>query len=69
VAQVAQGTIAEFDETGHTGVVLLDDGTIVRFPAAAFTGSGLRFLRQGQRVHIDRDAQGTVTRVTLFTLA
>ena len=66
---MAQGTIAEFDDTAHTGVVLLDDGTAVQFPAAAFTGSGLRFLRQGQRVHIDRDAQGTVTRVTLFTLA
>jgi cold shock CspA family protein len=66
---MTQGTVAEFDPTEHTGVVLLDDGTAVPFPADAFAVSGLRLLRPGQRVHIDRDIHGTVTRVTLFTLA
>jgi 2-phospho-L-lactate/phosphoenolpyruvate guanylyltransferase len=64
-----QGTVSEFDPASRTGVVLLDDGTAVPFPAEAFAVSGLRLLRPGQRVRIDRDAHGGVTRVTLFTLA
>ncbi|MGE5829366.1 MAG: cold-shock protein [Micromonosporaceae bacterium] len=63
-----QGTVATFDEQAHEGTLLLDDGTEVSFPAAAFAASGLRLLRIGQRVRIDHDDQGTITRVTLPTL-
>lgn len=62
-----QGTVATFDEQGQAGTVLLDDGTEVAFPAAAFRASGLRLLRIGQRVRLDRDETGAVTKVTLPT--
>jgi 2-phospho-L-lactate guanylyltransferase len=48
--------------------VLLDDGSEMAFPAEAFAASGLRLLRLGQRVRLDRDPSGAVTRVTLPTL-
>lgn len=63
-----QGTVATFDEQEHSGTVLLDDGTEVGFARAAFEASGLRFLRLGQRVKLDHDAAGRLTRVTLPTL-
>ena len=31
-----QGTVATFDPQTHTGTLLLDDGTELAFPAAAF---------------------------------
>jgi 2-phospho-L-lactate guanylyltransferase len=62
-----QGTVATYDADTHSGTLLLDDGTEVPFPAAAFEASGLRLLRQGQRVRIDHDASGRVVRVTLHT--
>jgi 2-phospho-L-lactate guanylyltransferase len=67
-ASSSQGTLAEFDPDTGRGSVLLDDGTAVRFPADAFVVSGLRFLRPGQRVRVDRDTGGDVVRVTLLTL-
>jgi cold shock CspA family protein len=53
--------------------VLLDDGTTLRFAAAALEGTGLRLLRRGQRVRLEveeRDGDGavTVTRVQIHTL-
>jgi hypothetical protein len=63
-----QGTVAEFDEVHHNGSLLLDDGTTVEFPAGAFDASGLRLLRLGQRVKIDRSPDGAITRITLPTL-
>ena len=63
-----QGTVATFDIESHTGTVLLDDGTEVTFDRAAFDASGLRYFRLGQRVKLDRDAAGQITRVTLPTL-
>jgi len=62
-----QGTVATFDDASRTGTVLLDDGAELAFPAAAFDASGLRHLRLGQRVRIDHDDVGTVTKVTLPT--
>lgn len=59
-----QGTVASFDDETHSGTVLLDDGTELRFEAAAFAASGLRLLRLGQRMMIDRDAHGEVTSIT-----
>ena len=60
-----QGTVATFDPHTHTGTLLLDDGTELAFPARAFERSGLRLLRVGQRVSIEADAAGAVTRVRL----
>jgi 2-phospho-L-lactate guanylyltransferase len=47
--------------------VLLDDGTRVPFPAAAFAASGLRLLRIGQRVRLESTG-GAVTRLALVTM-
>ena len=62
-----QGTVAIFDESAHSGTVLLDDGTRVDFPPEAFAASGLRLLRLGQRVRLEYD-DGRVVRVTIHTL-
>jgi len=64
-----QGTVSEFDPETRSGVVLLDDGSQVRFPAEAFDAGGLRLLRLGQRLRLERAADGTVTRVTIPTMA
>ena len=63
-----QGTVSEFDPQLRSGAVLLDDGSEVRFSAAAFTAGGLRLLRLGQRLRLERDDAGTVVRVTLPTM-
>lgn len=63
-----QGTVAEFDGTDGSGAVLLDDGTRVGFEGAAFEASGLRHLRAGQRVRLEADEDGRVTKVTLVTM-
>jgi len=48
--------------------VLLDDGSLLPFPARAFDASGLRLLRLGQRVRLELDADGAVTFLTIATL-
>ena len=63
-----QGTVATFDGTSGAGTVLLDDGTRIEFPPAAFAASGLRLLRLGQRVRLERAADGTVTGLSLITM-
>jgi hypothetical protein len=60
-----QGTVATFDPQTHTGTLLLDDGSELPFPAAAFHASGLRLLRLGQRLTIESGPDGDVTRVEL----
>jgi 2-phospho-L-lactate guanylyltransferase len=63
-----QGTVATYDEETRSGTLLLDDGSELSFPPAAFEASGLRLLRLGQRVRVEHDAEGRVVRVTLPTL-
>jgi 2-phospho-L-lactate/phosphoenolpyruvate guanylyltransferase len=63
-----QATVAGFDSARQDGWLLLDDGTRLDLPAAAFSASGLRLLRVGQRVKVERDGDGAVVRVTLPTL-
>jgi 2-phospho-L-lactate/phosphoenolpyruvate guanylyltransferase len=63
-----QGTVASFDESEHHGSLLLDDGTRLPFRASAFEASGLRLLRVGQRVRVERSDAGDVTLVTLITM-
>ncbi|GAB3221886.1 hypothetical protein GCM10027447_08140 [Glycomyces halotolerans] len=62
-----QGTVASFDEDA-SGEVVLDSGRRVAFDAAAFDASGLRFLRPGQRVHLDLDEDGDVVMVRIPTM-
>ena len=50
------------------GSVLLDDGTRVEFPGAAFAASGLRLLRVGQRLRLAYGADGTVVAVSFITV-
>jgi 2-phospho-L-lactate/phosphoenolpyruvate guanylyltransferase len=66
---VIQGTVATYDPGSRSGTLLLDDGTELAYPAEAFDASGLRLLRLGQRVRIDRDDSGAVVKITIPTLA
>nr|WP_239083846.1 cold-shock protein [Asanoa ishikariensis] len=63
-----QGTVATYDPDSRSGTVLLDDGSQLSYPAAAFDASGLRLLRLGQRVSIEQDPSGVVTRLTIPTM-
>jgi 2-phospho-L-lactate guanylyltransferase len=63
-----QATVRSFDPRTGGGDVLLDDGRALAFPPAAFLGSGLRLLRLGQRVRLETDSDGRITRLTLATL-
>ena len=47
-----QGTVASFDPTTRAGSVVLDDGRLVPYDAAAFDAGGLRLVRPGQRVRL-----------------
>jgi len=64
-----QATVRRFDPRTRVGDVLLDDGSVLEFAAGAFDASGLRLLRLGQRVRLDVDDGGTVTFLTIATLA
>jgi 2-phospho-L-lactate guanylyltransferase len=62
-----QGTVASYDPVERSGTVLLDDGTELPFPTSAFDESGLRLLRPGQRVRLER-RNGEVTALGLITM-
>jgi cold shock CspA family protein len=62
-----QATVRSFDAATGSGSVFGDDGTVLEFGAAAFTASGLRLLRPGQRVALRCDDRGAVTALTLVT--
>ena len=64
-----QGTVATYDPRTRSGTLLLDDGTELAYPPAAFDASGLRLLRLGQRVRVERDGSGTIIKITIPTLA
>lgn len=63
-----QATVRSFDPDTRSGSLLADDGELILFSGAAFDAGGLRLLRLGQRVRLDTDAAGSVTRVTIATL-
>jgi 2-phospho-L-lactate/phosphoenolpyruvate guanylyltransferase len=63
-----QGTVRRFDPDTRRGDVLLDDGQVLTYDAAAFAPSGLRLLRLGQRVRLRVDDTGTVVFLTMSTL-
>ncbi|HSN07372.1 MAG TPA: hypothetical protein VLV82_08525 [Candidatus Angelobacter sp.] len=61
-------TAREHDAVSRTGSVLLDDGTLLRYDAAAFDAGGLRLLRSGQRVRVRLDADPeTIVAITLVS--
>ena len=53
-----QGTVKDFDEQVRTGTLLMEDRTEVHIDASSVEGSGLRFLRMGQRVRFDLVEEG-----------
>lgn len=55
---MAQGTIKEYDVPNRTGSLLMEDRTEVAIDAASLEGSGLRYLRIGQRVNFDLAEEG-----------
>lgn len=48
-----QGTIKDYDPRARAGTLLMDDETEVHYDAGSLEGSGIRYLRVGQRVKFD----------------
>ncbi len=63
-----QATVRSYDPDTRSGTLLLDDGRPMEFDAAAFDAGGLRLLRLGQRVRLQTDGEGVITRITIATL-
>ena len=61
-----QATVETYDPSTASGSVLTDEGHRIEFGQAAIEGGHLRHVRPGQRVHIDVDADGTVTELRIF---
>jgi 2-phospho-L-lactate guanylyltransferase len=53
-----QGTVREFSEATRSGSIILDDGTDIPIPPAAFSRSGLLKLAVGQRVRFETEGEG-----------
>lgn len=53
-----QGTVKDYDEGSRTGSLLMEDRTEVHIDPTSMEGSGLRFLRLGQRVRFDLVEEG-----------
>lgn len=64
-----QASIYDFDPQTRSGSVLLDDGTLLPYDAAAFDAGSMRLARVGQRVRISVEGSGADKRVTFLTLA
>ncbi len=64
-----QGTVSAFDASTSTGSVLLDDGRVIAFAAAAFRASGLRTLRPGQRVRLRTAGESASPVIEAVTIA
>jgi cold shock CspA family protein len=53
-----QGTVKDFDVEARTGSLLMEDRTEVSIDPVSLEGSGLRYLRLGQRVRFDLVEEG-----------
>jgi cold shock CspA family protein len=53
-----QGTVKDFDVEARTGSLLMEDRTEVWIDPVSLEGSGLRYLRLGQRVRFDLVEEG-----------
>jgi len=58
-----QGSVHTYDETTGDGSVLLDDGQQRSFTGDVFRRSALRHLRVGQRLSLETDERGVVSRL------
>jgi 2-phospho-L-lactate/phosphoenolpyruvate guanylyltransferase len=66
---VVQATVRSYDPATRSGSVLLDDGTELAYDGPALLGSGVRFLRSGQRVRVEVAGSGRDARVAYLTIA
>ena len=64
-----QATVRSYDPPTRSGSVLLDDGTELPYDGPALVGSGVRFLRSGQRVRIEVAGSGRDAQVAFLTVA
>ena len=55
---MAQGTIKDYFIEDRSGSLLLDDHTEVAIDADSTEGSGIRYLRIGQRVNLEVAEEG-----------
>jgi len=55
---VPQGTIKSFDLENRTGVLLTDEEQEIHIDPTSVEGSGIRYLRIGQRVKFDVADEG-----------
>ena len=53
-----QGTVKDYDAEARTGSLLMEDRTEVAIDPTSMEGSGLRYLRLGQRVKFDLVEEG-----------
>lgn len=53
-----QGTIKDFDPDERAGSLLMEDRSEITIDATSLEGSGLRYLRIGQRVSFDVAEEG-----------
>jgi hypothetical protein len=63
-----QATVLAFDPVTRDGTVVADSGSVLSFGPEAFAAGGLRLLRPGQRVQLERSDEGVVQAITVVTL-
>lgn len=63
-----QATVARFDPSSLGGDVVTDSGVLVPFGPEAFSTSGLRHLRPGQRLTVSLEGTGETASVVAMRL-
>jgi cold shock CspA family protein len=63
-----QATVYRYDPDTASGAVVTDDGVVLPFELDALRLSGLRHLRPGQRLTVERAEGGRITQLTLGTI-
>jgi cold shock CspA family protein len=53
-----QGTVRDYDIEARSGSLLMEDRTEVHIDETSIEGSGIRYLRLGQRVKFDLVEEG-----------
>lgn len=63
-----QATVYRYDPESGAGSVLTDEGVVLPFEVEALRLSGLRHLRPGQRLTVERAETGQITALNLGTI-
>jgi cold shock CspA family protein len=63
-----QATVYRYDPDSGSGAVVTDDGVVLPFELDALRLSGLRHLRPGQRLSVERAEGGRIIQLTLGTI-